>query len=50
MLGSENRCMELFPVCAMQMVVSLFVDPDLTQLRAAKQVGADAVEIHTGTY
>jgi pyridoxine 5-phosphate synthase len=32
------------------MVVSLFVDPDLTQLRAAKQVGADAVEIHTGTY
>mgnify|MGYP001489587718 CR=1 FL=1 len=32
------------------MVVSLFVDPDLSQLRAAKQVGADAIEIHTGTY
>lgn len=32
------------------MVVSLFVDPDLQQLRAAKQVGADAIEIHTGTY
>ena len=32
------------------MVVSLFVDPDLSQLRASKQVGADAVEIHTGTY
>jgi len=32
------------------MVVSLFVDPDLAQLRAAKQVGADAIEIHTGSY
>jgi pyridoxine 5-phosphate synthase len=31
-------------------LVSLFVDPDLSQLRAARQVGADAVEIHTGTY
>ena len=31
-------------------LVSLFIDPDLNQLRAAKQVGADAVEIHTGTY
>ena len=31
-------------------LVSLFIDPDLDQLRAAKHVGADAVEIHTGTY
>ena len=31
-------------------VVSLFIDPDLRQVRAAKQAGADAVEIHTGTY
>jgi pyridoxine 5-phosphate synthase len=31
-------------------LVSLFVDPDLAQLRAARQAGADAVEIHTGTY
>ncbi len=30
--------------------VSLFIDPDLAQVRAARQVGADAVEIHTGTY
>lgn len=29
---------------------SLFIDPDLAQVRAAKHVGADAVEIHTGTY
>jgi pyridoxine 5-phosphate synthase len=31
-------------------LVSLFIDPDLGQVRAAKQAGADAVEIHTGTY
>jgi len=30
--------------------VSLFVDPDLDQVKEAKKVGADAVEIHTGTY
>jgi pyridoxine 5-phosphate synthase len=29
---------------------SLFIDPDLAQVRAAKQAGADAIEIHTGTY
>lgn len=31
-------------------LVSLFIDPDLGQVRAAKEAGADAVEIHTGTY
>ena len=31
-------------------VVSLFVDPDLAQVRAASGLGADAVEIHTGIY
>lgn len=31
-------------------LVSLFIDPDLAQVRASKQVGADAFEIHTGTY
>lgn len=31
-------------------LVSLFIDPDLVQVRASKQVGADAVEIHTGSY
>jgi pyridoxine 5-phosphate synthase len=30
--------------------VSLFVDPDLAQVRAALDAGADAVELHTGTY
>ena len=30
--------------------VSLFVDPDPRQLLAASKVGADIVELHTGTY
>jgi pyridoxine 5-phosphate synthase len=30
--------------------VSLFVDPDPAQVRAAREVGAQAVEIHTGRY
>jgi pyridoxine 5-phosphate synthase len=30
--------------------VSLFIDPDLEQIRASRQVGADAIELHTGTY
>jgi pyridoxine 5-phosphate synthase len=30
--------------------VSLFIDPDLEQVKAAHRVGADAIEIHTGTY
>jgi pyridoxine 5-phosphate synthase len=30
--------------------VSLFIDPDLRQLDAAKRAGAPVVELHTGTY
>lgn len=30
--------------------VSLFIDPDLSQIDAAKRVGAKAIEIHTGCY
>lgn len=30
--------------------VSLFVDPDPVQVKAGSEVGADAVEIHTGRY
>lgn len=30
--------------------VSLFIDPDETQIRAAKAVGAPVIELHTGTY
>jgi pyridoxine 5-phosphate synthase len=31
-------------------VVSLFVDPDIEQIRTAADVGADYVELHTGSY
>jgi pyridoxine 5-phosphate synthase len=31
-------------------VVSLFVDPDLEQIKAVHRLGADTIEIHTGTY
>ncbi len=31
-------------------VASLFIDPELSQVAAAKAAGADQVELHTGTY
>ncbi len=31
-------------------VVSLFIEPDLEQIKAAHRAGADYIEIHTGTY
>jgi pyridoxine 5-phosphate synthase len=31
-------------------VVSLFIDPDLEQIKAAHRLGADVIEIHTGNY
>jgi len=30
--------------------VSLFIDPDEKQIKASKEIGADMVEIHTGSY
>ena len=30
--------------------VSAFIDPEVEQIEAARQVGADMVELHTGTY
>jgi pyridoxine 5-phosphate synthase len=32
------------------MLVSLFIDPDLEQVKAAHRVGAQAIELHTGSY
>jgi pyridoxine 5-phosphate synthase len=31
-------------------LVSLFIDPDAAQIRAAREAGADLVELHTGEY
>jgi pyridoxine 5-phosphate synthase len=33
-----------------QIPVSLFIDPDLAQVRASAELGAHAVELHTGAY
>ena len=30
--------------------VSLFIDPEETQIRAAKNIGAQLIELHTGAY
>ncbi len=30
--------------------VSLFIDPDTDQVKAAKEAGSDAIELHTGAY
>lgn len=35
---------------ANNIVVSLFVDPDIYQIKAAARIGADYVELHTGRY
>ncbi|HXV22223.1 MAG TPA: pyridoxine 5'-phosphate synthase [Desulfuromonadales bacterium] len=31
-------------------IVSLFIDPDLEQIKAAHRLGAEVIEIHTGNY
>ncbi|MFN0207946.1 MAG: pyridoxine 5'-phosphate synthase [Planctomycetota bacterium] len=31
-------------------IVSIFVDPDLNQIKASRDAGADFIEIHTGVY
>ncbi len=35
---------------AHNIVVSLFIDPDIHQIKAASRVGADYIELHTGEY
>ena len=30
--------------------VSLFIDPDINQIKASKEIGADKIELHTGSY
>lgn len=43
----KNACQRL---AAIGTRVSLFIDPDLTQIDAAVQVGAPVIEIHTGHF
>ena len=49
--GNRERIRDIVArLKAKGIVVSLFVDPDQAQLDAAKESGADAVELHTGRY
>ena len=49
--GNRERIRDIVArLKAKGIVVSLFVDPDPKQLDAAKDSGADAVELHTGRY
>ena len=50
-LGDIGRLSRIVPKLADAGIrVSLFIGPDLNQIRAAKQVGAHVVELHTGAY
>lgn len=48
--AKENLIREIPRFKEKGIVVSLFVDPDEEQIKAAREVGADAIEIHTGAY
>ena len=45
-----NYLNEFLPALNNKTQVSLFVDPDLDQIKAAKELGVSAVELHTGKY
>ncbi|PIZ04295.1 MAG: pyridoxine 5'-phosphate synthase [Gammaproteobacteria bacterium CG_4_10_14_0_8_um_filter_38_16] len=53
-LNVVSQCKQLTDVCARladaHVVVSLFVDPDQSQIDAAKECGASTIELHTGEY
>lgn len=50
-VSKKVRIKEL--ICALHsknIIVSLFIDPDLEQIKSASEVGSDYIELHTGTY
>ncbi len=50
-VSKKVRIKEL--ICALHsknIIVSLFIDPDLDQIKAAHETGSDYIELHTGTY
>ncbi len=50
-LGKRNLLKQAVPKFIRKRIeVSLFIDPNLKQVRVAKEVGAKAVEFHTGAY
>ncbi|HPF46932.1 MAG TPA: pyridoxine 5'-phosphate synthase [Emcibacteraceae bacterium] len=50
-IGSYNHLKEYIGnLKAAGVSVSLFIDPDPDQIKASKELGADKVELHTGSY
>ncbi len=50
-VGERARLREVVPRYREQgILVSLFIDPETDQLQAAAELGADFVELHTGSY
>ena len=45
-----NYLNEFLPTLNKKTNVSLFVDPNIDQIKAAKELGVNAVELHTGKY
>jgi pyridoxine 5-phosphate synthase len=51
LLGQEKRIQQCVATLGQKGIsVSLFIDPDLEQIRAAARIGAPYVELHTGAY
>jgi pyridoxine 5-phosphate synthase len=49
--SNTDRLSEVIPALRNgNILVSLFIDPDIEQIKAAARLGADYVEIHTGMY
>lgn len=50
-VSSKDKLKQIIPrLKAVGMEVSLFIVPDINQITASKDVGSDAVELHTGSY
>lgn len=50
-IAARQHLLKVIPLFRKKKIqVSLFIDPDLEQVQTSFEVGADAVEIHTGTY
>lgn len=50
-LGQEKTIASFIEILEKENIrVSLFIDPDIAQIQAAKDVGASVIELHTGRY
>jgi pyridoxine 5-phosphate synthase len=50
-ITNRSRIQKLISrISAKKIIVSLFIDPDSDQIKCARSLGADAIELHTGRY